>query len=151
MEINNEFTVQAPVADAWALLTDVERIAPCIPGFQLEEIEGDEYRGTMKLKIGAVVMSYASRLTFVEKDDAGHRVVMRGGGREQRGQGTVDATIVSVLHDSGGDQTRVEVTATLAVTGRVAGFGRSIMADVSARLIDQFVQCLGTRVMAGAS
>jgi uncharacterized protein len=151
MEITNDFTVQAPVDQAWAILTDVERIAPCIPGFQLEEIEGDEYRGTMKLKIGAVVMSYASRLTFVEKDDAEHRVVMRGGGREQRGQGTVDATIVSVLQAAGDDQTQVSVTATLDVTGRIAGFGRSIMGDVSARLIDQFVKCLETRVMAGAS
>ncbi|MEA2367076.1 MAG: uncharacterized protein QOE69_823 [Thermoleophilaceae bacterium] len=149
MEITNEFTVQAPVAQAWAILTDVERIAPCIPGFQLEEIEGDEYRGTMKLKIGAVVMSYASRLTFVEKDESEHRVVMRGGGREQRGQGTVDATIVSVLQAAGDNETRVNVTATLDVTGRIAGFGRSIMGDVSARLIDQFVQCLETRVMAG--
>lgn len=151
MEINNEFTVQAPISEAWALLTDVERIAPCIPGFQLEEIEGDEYRGTMKLKIGAVTMAYASRLTFVEKDEAGHRAVMRGGGREQRGQGTVDATIVSVLQAAGDDSTRVEVSTTLNVTGRIAGFGRSIMADVSSRLIDQFVQCLETRLVGPAS
>ena len=110
MEISNRFRVKAPLAEAWASLTDVETIAPCIPGFQLQEIEGDEYRGTMKLKVGAVVMSYASHVTFVEKDDGAHRVVMRGGGREQRGQGTVDATIVSSLSAVGAARPRSSCT-----------------------------------------
>jgi uncharacterized protein len=149
MEITNTFVVKAPIDEAWATLTDVETIAPCIPGFQLQEIEGDEYRGTMKLKIGAVVMSYASQVTFVDKDEAAHRVVMRGGGRELRGQGSVDATIVSSL-TAAGDETRVEMSATLNVTGRVAGFGRGIMTDVSNRLIEQFVRCLETRVLSAA-
>lgn len=150
MEITNRFLVKAPIGEAWATLTDIEAIAPCIPGFQLQEIEGDEYRGTMKLKVGAVVMSYASHVTFVEKDDSGHRVVMRGGGREQRGQGTVDATIVSSLVSVSDAQTQVDVQATLDVTGRIAGFGRGIMNDVSARLIEQFVRCLETRVLTAA-
>src|ERR1044072_247008 len=131
MEITNTFVVKAPIDEAWATLTDVETIAPCIPGFQLQEIEGDEYRGTMKLKVGAVVMSYASQVTFVEKDEAAYRVVMRGGGRHRRGQGTGDATIASSRAPAGESETRVSVTTELHVTGRVAGFGRSIMADVS--------------------
>jgi uncharacterized protein len=151
MEITNEFEVGAPIAEAWRVLTDVETIAPCIPGFQLQEIEGDEYRGQMKLKVGAVVMSYASHVTFVEKDEEAYRVVMRGGGREQRGQGTVDATITSSLEPAGDSATKVRVIADLHVTGRVAGFGRSIMADVSDRLIAQFVSCLETRVLSGVS
>jgi carbon monoxide dehydrogenase subunit G len=150
MEITNRFRVKAPIDEAWATLIDVETIAPCIPGFQLQEIEGDEYRGTMKLKVGAVVMSYASHVTFVEKDDAGHRVVMRGGGREQRGQGDVEATIVSTLVAISDAETQVDVQATLNVTGRIAGFGRGIMNDVSARLIEQFVRCLETRVLTAA-
>jgi uncharacterized protein len=150
MEINNQFRVKAPIDVAWRTLTDVETIAPCIPGFQLQEIEGEEYRGVMKLKVGAVVMSYASHVTFVERDDAAKRVVMRGGGREQRGQGTVEATIRSSL-TAAGDETQVDMEALLNVTGRVAGFGRGIMADVSTRLIDQFVRCLESRILVPAS
>lgn len=146
MEINNEFEVKAPIATAWEVLTDVEGIAPCIPGFQLKEIEGDIYRGDMKLKVGAIVMSYASEVEFVEKDDAAYRMVMRGGGREQKGQGTVDAKITSQL-EAVGDSTKVTMSVDLNVTGRIAGFGRSIMADVSDRLIQQFVTCLESRVL----
>lgn len=146
MEITNAFEVAAPIDTTWALLTDVEAIAPCIPGFQLQEIEGDEYRGVMKLKVGAVVMEYAARITFVERDEGQHRVVMRGGGNERRGGGAVDATIVSQLTPAG-NRTKVDVTATLDVTGRIAGFGRSIMSDVSARLVAQFVKCLESRVL----
>jgi uncharacterized protein len=150
MEITNEFVLPTSVGVAWETLTDVELIAPCIPGFQLQEIEGDDYRGVMKLKVGAVVMEYASQVAFVEQDHEAHRAVLRGGGNERGGQGTVDATIVSALRAIDDDSTAVTMTTTLDVTGRIAGFGRGIMADVSNRLIEQFVKCLESRVLSAA-
>jgi carbon monoxide dehydrogenase subunit G len=148
MDLTNEFVVAAPVDATWSILTDIERIAPCVPGFQLQEIEGSEYRGLMKVKLGAVVMSYASTVQFVEKDAETRRVVMKGGGRETKGQGNVSATIVSTLEPDG-DRTKVTVATSLDVTGRVAGFGRGILADVSNRLVDQFVKCIEDKILAG--
>jgi carbon monoxide dehydrogenase subunit G len=147
VEISSAFEVHAPIDTAWLVLTDVELISPCIPGFQLQEVEGDEYRGVMKVKVGAVVAEYASRVTIVEQDHARYRAVLRGGGNERRGQGTVDAMIVSTLQERDTETTRVTMTTTLDVTGRIAGFGRNIMADVANRLVEQFVKCLETRVL----
>jgi carbon monoxide dehydrogenase subunit G len=144
MELNSEFVVAAPIDEVWNLLNDVERIAPCIPGFQLQEIEGNEYRGLMKVRVGAVVTEYRSTVQFVEQDASAHRTVMRGSGRETKGQGSVDATITSTL-SAEGDRTRTTVVTSLNVTGRVAQFGRGILADVSNKLVNQFVECLESR------
>lgn len=146
MDLRNEFDVPAPLETAWDILTDVERIAPCIPGFQLQEIEGDEYRGVMKVKVGAVVVQYQSAVEFAERDNAGRRAVMKASGRETRGQGSVSATITSTLTGDG-DTTRATMVTNLTVTGRVAQFGRGILADVSNRLVAQFVTCLKNRVL----
>lgn len=146
MELNNEFVVAAPIDNVWNLLNDVERIAPCIPGFQLQEIEGNQYRGLMKVRVGAVVTEYRSTVEFVEQDTSAYRTVMRGSGRETKGQGSVDATITSTL-SAEGDRTRTTIVASLNVTGRVAQFGRGILADVSKKLVSQFVQCLESRFL----
>jgi carbon monoxide dehydrogenase subunit G len=149
MDLTNEFRVGIPVEQAWQVLTDVERIAPCMPGAQLQEIEGDEYRGVVKVKVGPITAQYKGKATFVEKDDDGHRAVLRAEGRDTRGQGNANATITATLV-SDGDGTHVTVATDLQVTGRVAQFGRGVMADVSAKLLDQFVQCLETTVLAAA-
>lgn len=151
MEIKSLFYVSKGIDEAWSILTDIEGIAPCVPGFQLQEVEGDVYRGTMHVRVGAVTLGYESEVQFVERDDSSYRAVMRGGGREQRGQGTVDATITSQLTADSGERTQVDVTAALNVTGRIAGFGRGIMADVSQALVDQFARCLESRVIGGGS
>jgi carbon monoxide dehydrogenase subunit G len=150
MELTNEFRVGIPVERAWNVLTDVERIAPCMPGAQLEEIEGDEYRGVVKIKVGPITAQYKGKATFVEKDDAGHRAVLRAEGRETRGQGNAAATITALLVPEG-DSTRVTVNTDLTVTGKVAQFGRGVLADVSAKLLNQFVECLETTVLADAN
>jgi carbon monoxide dehydrogenase subunit G len=150
MELSNEFRVPLPVGDAWALLTDVERIAPCMPGAQLEEIEGDEYRGVVKVKVGPITAQYKGKATFVEKDDAAHRAVLRAEGRDTRGQGNANATVTATLA-SDGDGTAVKVVTDLTVTGRVAQFGRGVMADVSAKLLGQFVDCLEKNVLSGGA
>ena len=147
MELTNEFTVAVPVDEAWTVLTDVERIAPCMPGAQLQEVEGDQYRGIVKVKVGPITAQYKGTATFVEKDDAAHRAVLRADGRDTRGQGNASATITATLVDDNGG-TRVTVVTDLTVTGKVAQFGRGVLADVSGKLINQFVQCLESDVMA---
>jgi carbon monoxide dehydrogenase subunit G len=147
MELTNEFTVAAPVEQAWPLLTDIEAIAPCVPGFKLTGSENGEYRGTMKVKVGAVTTSYDCVISFVEVDDANHRAVITARGKETKGQGGVKADIVSTL-TAEGDSTRASVVTKLDVTGRVAQFGRGILADVSDRLVKQFVKQLENKLLA---
>jgi uncharacterized protein len=146
MELNNEFRVGVPPSHAWAVLTDVERIAPCMPGAQLEEIEGDEYRGVVKVKVGPITAQYKGKATFVEQDEAAGRAVLRAEGRDTRGQGNANATITATLTPEG-DGTRVVVATDLTITGKVAQFGRGVLADVSAKLLGQFVDCLESNVL----
>src|SRR5687767_10432711 len=101
MELVNEFTVAVPVDHAWAVLTDVERIAPCLPGAQLQEIEGDEYRGIVKVKVGPITAQYKGKAIFVEQDKAAGRVVLRAEGRDTRGQGNANATITATMTPEG--------------------------------------------------
>ena len=145
MELNSEFEVDRPIDETWLLLTDVERIAPCLPGAQLEEIEGEEYRGSVKVKVGPITAHYKGKATFVEKDDQAHRVVLRAEGRDAR-QGNANATITAQLI-SVGTGTKVTVVTDLAVTGKVAQFGRGVMAEVSTKLLNQFVKNLETKVL----
>jgi uncharacterized protein len=149
MELINEFSVGVPVDTAWSILTDLERIAPCLPGAQLQEVEGDEYRGIVKVKVGPITAQYKGKATFTERDDAGHRAVIRAEGRDTRGNGNASATITATLapEDTG---TKVVVVTDLSVSGKVAQFGRGVMADVSSKLMDQFVQALEADVLSGA-
>jgi uncharacterized protein len=141
MELTNEFHVAVPVARAWAVLTDVELIAPCLPGAQLEEIEGNEYRGGVKIKVGPITAQYKGKATFLEKDDVNHRAVLRAEGRDTKGQGNASATITATLV-AAGTGTDVKVSTDLTITGKVAQFGRGVLADVSAKILGQFVTCL---------
>ncbi len=146
MELINTFDVSVPVDQAWAVLTDVERIAPCLPGAQLQEIEGDEYRGIVKVKVGPITAQYKGKATFLEKDDVAHRAVLDASGRDTRGQGNASATITAQLEPAGSG-THVTVTTDLTVTGKVAQFGRGVLADVSAKLLGQFVDNLEQTVL----
>ena len=148
MELTHEFRVAVPPAQAWAVLTDVERIAPCMPGAQLQEIEGDEFRGVVKVKVGPITAQYKGKATFLERDEPAGRLVLRAEGRDTRGQGNANATITATLA-ADGDGTKVTVGTDLTVTGKVAQFGRGVLADVSAKLLQQFVTCLETKVLAG--
>lgn len=148
MELNNEFRVAVPVADAWNVLTDVERIAPMLPGAQLQEVEGDEYRGVVKVKVGPITAQYKGTATFVEKDEAAGRVVLKATGRDTRGQGNASALITATML-ADGDATKVTVATELTVTGKVAQFGRGVLADVSSKLIGQFVDALEADLAAG--
>jgi len=148
VDLTNEFRVGVPVERAWEVLTDVERIAPCMPGAQLQEVEGDEYRGIVKVKVGPITAQYKGAARFVEQDEAGHRAVLRAEGRETRGQGNANATITAQLEPDG-DGTKISVITDLTITGRVAQFGRGVLADVSTKLLGQFADCLETKLLAG--
>ena len=150
MELNNEFRVAVPVADAWKVLTDVERIAPMLPGAQLQEVEGDEYRGVVKVKVGPITAQYKGTATFVEKDEAAGRVVLKATGRDTRGQGNASALITATMTPDG-EGTKVSVGTELTVTGKVAQFGRGVLADVSSKLIGQFVDALEADLVSGGT
>lgn len=151
MELNNEFEVERGVQETWEILTDVERIAPCLPGAQLQEIEGDEYRGIVKVKVGPITAQYKGSATFVEKDDTNHKAVLDAKGRDTRGQGNASAQITAQLTSLSATKTKVEVNTDLTITGKVAQFGRGVMADVSLKILDQFVENLETTVLAEES
>jgi carbon monoxide dehydrogenase subunit G len=141
MELTNEFRVDVPVPEAWKVLTDVERIAPMLPGAQLQEVEGDVYRGIVKVKVGPITAQYKGQATFVDRDEAGGRVVLRATGRDTRGQGNASADITATMTPDG-DGTKVSVVTDLTITGKVAQFGRGVLAEVSAKLMGQFADAL---------
>jgi len=146
MELTNDFTVNVPIEEAWSVLTDVARIAPAMPGARLEAAEGGEYRGAVKVKVGPVTAEYEGVATFLERDPGAHRAVLRAEGRETRGQGDATATVTATLVPEG-SRTHVSVVTELAITGRVAQFGRGVLADVSNKLLDKFVTSLERTVL----
>ena len=138
MDLQNSFVVPADIDTAWKTLLDVEAIAPCMPGASLESVDGDAFTGSVKVKLGPVNMTYGGKARFVEKDEAGHRAVIEGTGKETRGSGTASALVTCQLIAETPDRTRVEVNTDLTVTGKPAQFGRGVMQDVAGRIIDQF-------------
>ena len=139
MDLNHQFTVAVPVEDAWRILTDVERIAPCLPGAQLQEIEGDTYRGIVKVKVGPIQAQFKGQANFIERDDIAHKVVLKGEGRDTTGKGNASAIITAEMTAVDASSTAVTVNTDLSVTGKVAQFGRGAMADISDKLLAQFV------------
>jgi carbon monoxide dehydrogenase subunit G len=137
-QIVNEFTVNRPIEEAWPIICDVERIAPCLPGAELEEIEGDVYRGKVKVKLGAVTAQFKGEAQFIERDDADHHALLKAKGRDTGGRGNAEAEIVADAEALSPTSTKCTVTADLHITGKVAQFGRGIMGDVSKKLMDQF-------------
>lgn len=149
MEISHAFTVNLPVEDAWKVLTDLERVAPCLPGAVLSGIDDGTYQGSVKIKVGPVSARYQGTARFVEKNDGSFRSVIRAEGKDAGGQGTAAATVTMSLAEQGSG-TKVDVRADLALSGRVAQFGRGVIADVTAKLIGQFVQRLEAEFAPGA-
>jgi carbon monoxide dehydrogenase subunit G len=142
VKIDNEFTVGVPIRQAWEVMLNLERIAPCLPGAAIQEDKGDgEYEGTMKVKIGPITANYKGTVRFEETDEENHRAVLNATGRDARGQGTASATIVSSLQEEG-DSTRVKVETDMKLTGRAAQFGRGIAQDVATKMLNQFADCL---------
>lgn len=150
MELTNEFRVSVPIEEAWEVLTDLNRIAPCLPGANLEGTEGEYFLGTVKVKVGPITASYKGKVQFLEKDDESHKAVLRAEGRDTKGQGNANATITATLKGVDG-ATNVEVVTDLTISGRVAQFGRGVLADVSSKILDQFVLSLEKEVLSGST
>jgi carbon monoxide dehydrogenase subunit G len=142
MDLNHQFTVAVPVEDAWRILTDVERIAPCLPGAQLQEIEGDTYRGVVKVKVGPIQAQFKGQASFVSRDDAAHTASLKGEGRDTTGKGTASAIITAQLTSVTPTSTKCTVVTDLTISGKVAQFGRGALADVSDKLLAQFSENL---------
>src|SRR6478735_7793822 len=131
------------------MLTDVERVAPCLPGATLLSVDGDEFNGAVKVKVGPITVSYKGVASYQEKDAAAQRIVLRAEGKETRGNGTAAATVTAQLKDEG-DATSVVITTDLAISGKAAQFGRGVLADVSGNLIGQFAKALEADMLGGA-
>lgn len=145
MQLDHEFTVPVPVEQAWDVLLDVERLAPCMPGAVLDEVRGDEFDGRVKVKVGPITVTYGGTASFIEKDVENRKLVIKANGKEAKGAGTAAATITAVLKGSG-EETQVTVNTDLAITGRPAQFGRGVMVDVSNKLLQKFVDCLSDQI-----
>ena len=148
MDLNHEFTVNVPVAEAWAILTDLERIAPCLPGAQLTEVEGDTYRGQVKIKVGPILAQFKGQASFVSRDDVAHKASLKGEGRDTTGKGNASAIITAELTSVTPTSTKCAVHTELSISGKVAQFGRGALADVSDKLLAQFSENLNQLISA---
>jgi carbon monoxide dehydrogenase subunit G len=141
-QLINEFTVNRPIDEAWTILTNIERIAPCLPGAELQEVEGEVYRGVVKVKLGAISSQFKGEANFLDRDDSNHTATIKGVGRDTGGRGNASAEITAKAESLSPTSTRVIVTTDLHITGKVAQFGRGIMGDVSSKLMGQFANNL---------
>lgn len=146
MKLENEFTVDAPVDEAWNVMLDLERVTPCLPGAALTEQEGDEYKGEMTVRLGPVKQEYKGTVKIEDTDEESHRAVLKASGKDARGQGTASATITSTLNEENGS-TRVKVETDMQLTGRAAQFGRGVQQDVARKLLTQFADCLEKEIL----
>jgi uncharacterized protein len=142
MQLEHTFTVPVPVDEAFSVLRDIERVAPCMPGATLGEVNGDRFTGTVKVKVGPITVQYQGAGQFTEVDEETHTATIQASGKESRGAGTAKATIHAVLRERDDHQTEVNVVTDLAITGKVAQFGRGVMDDVGAKLLGMFADCL---------
>jgi carbon monoxide dehydrogenase subunit G len=152
IELDNSFTVPVPPEQAWDVLLDVERIAPCMPGASVTSVEGDEIEGQVKVKLGPLSLTYKGTAKFTDKDQASHTISIEATGKETRGSGTASATVQAKLTpgDSAG-QTLVSIHTSLNVTGKPAQFGRSLLPEVSGKLIQQFATNLEAMINADSA
>src|SRR5438874_12518615 len=123
MDITDSFRVSTPIDATWKVMLDIEGIAPCMPGAQLQEVDGDEYRGVVKVKVGPITAQYKGAARLAEVDQANRRVVLDASGRDTRGQGNAKAQI-EVTMKPDGEGTEVDIRTDLQITGKVAQFGR---------------------------
>jgi carbon monoxide dehydrogenase subunit G len=149
LQLEHSFSVPVGIDEAWKILLDVERIGPCMPGAVIDSVDGDDFTGTVKVKLGPINLTYKGRASFVEKDEGAHRAVIDARGRDARGNGTASALVTATLAESDG-ATTVRVNTDLDITGKPAQFGRGVMVDVGNKLIGQFANALATTIRGGA-
>jgi len=141
MKLDNEFRVSVPIDRAWEVLTDIPLITPCLPGAMLTDHDGDEFKGKVKIKVGPVTAEYSGSAVFVQRDEANHH--------DSRGSGNASAVITADMV-ADGDGTKVSIATDLKISGKVAQFGKGMIAEVSGKLIDQFVDCIEQELLGEA-
>ncbi len=146
MQLENTFTIEAPIEKAWEALNTPEMIAPCFPGATLTDYEGDSFNGTVKVKLGPISLTYKGKGTYVTRDESAHRVVIEATGRDSRGNGTANATVTGSMVADGPDKTAVTMVTDMTITGRPAQFGRGVISDVADKIIGQFSACVAEKL-----
>lgn len=146
MQLENKFTIEAPIEKAWVALNTPDMIAPCFPGATLTEYEGDSFTGTVKVKLGPISLTYKGKGTYVDRDDANHTVKIEASGRDSRGNGTANATVTGTMVADGPDKTAVTMVTDMTITGRPAQFGRGVISDVADKIIGQFAGCVAKKL-----
>jgi carbon monoxide dehydrogenase subunit G len=150
VELTHRFTVPAPLADTWAAFNDIESVAGCFPGATVTGVDGDDFTGTCKVKLGPIALVYGGTGSFTSKDETAGTFALEAKGKDKRGNGTAGANVTAALTDAGGGSTEVEVVTDLHITGKPAQFGRGVIQDVSDKLLNQFVACLEQRLQGPA-
>jgi uncharacterized protein len=150
MQLENKFTIEAPIDKAWEALNTPETVAPCFPGATLQEYEGDSFTGTVKVKLGPISLTYKGKGTYVSRDDANHKVVIEANGRDSRGNGTASATVTGTMVADGPTRTAVTMVTDMTITGRPAQFGRGVISDVADKIIGQFSACVASKLAPAA-
>jgi len=146
MDLTHTFTVPASIEDTWAAFNDIESVAGCFPGATVSSVEGDQFKGSCKVKLGPISLVYSGSGHFVERDESRHRFVIDAKGKDNRGNGTAGAKVTALLTSATPTTTHVEVITDLAITGKPAQFGRGVMQEVSDKLLQQFADCLEAKV-----
>lgn len=145
MELTNDFVIDRGIDETWRILNDLEFIAPCMPGAQLTEVEGDEYRGLVKIKVGPITANYKGKASFVEQDETGRVAKLKADGRDPR-QGNANAMVTATMEEVAADQTKVTIHTDLSLSGKIASFGRGAIEDVSKKLLGQFTDNLQAKL-----
>jgi len=146
MKLDNEFRVSVPIDRAWEVLTDIPLITPCLPGASLTGEDGDEFSGKVKIKVGPVRAEYSGTALFVERNEETRHIEISAKGRDSRGSGNASAIITADMTEDG-DGTKVSIKTDLKISGKVAQFGQGVIAEVSGKLIDQFVDCIEQKLL----
>jgi carbon monoxide dehydrogenase subunit G len=146
MQLENKFTIEAPIEKAWEALNTPQTVAPCFPGATLQEYEGDSFTGTVKVKLGPISLTYKGKGTYVSRDDDNHKVVIEANGRDSRGNGTAKATVTGTMVPDGPSRTAVTMVTDMTITGRPAQFGRGVISDVADKIIGQFSACVASKL-----
>ena len=147
MDLHHEFIVNVPIDKAWAILTDIELIAPCLPGAQLTAAQGETYFGNVKVKVGPILAKFEGQASFIERDDVQHRAVLKGEGRDGSGKGNASALITASLVAVSENSSKCSVETDLTISGKIGQFGRGALADVSDKILAQFVNNLNTKIL----
>jgi carbon monoxide dehydrogenase subunit G len=146
MQLENKFTIDAPIEKAWVALNTPDMIAPCFPGATLTSYEGESFEGTVKVKLGPISLTYKGKGTYVGRDDDNHKVTIEASGRDSRGNGTASATVTGTMVADGPDRTAVTMVTDMTITGRPAQFGRGVISDVADKIIGQFAACVARKL-----